>query len=296
MQIPNITLIQIQYFIQVMDDGNFTRAADNMNVTQSTLSKSISMLEESLNVQLFNRHKKRIIPTEAAKYLYSQWRQLLEQLDESIANSRWLNRSSSGCLRIGTLDSHRPESYLIDYVDRFCESNPGHDVSIESLPPDILFKKLKKHELDIIFTVKYDVEYEDYSHYQVKLIELCPLEACMKPTNPLAKKASITIPDLASCHLIVISSHHVPSYNKMIRNLCAKHNIHPNIQYSTTNASSQIFNLRNSRDIFICDKYHRDYNADKLIFRPVIGTESGVAMVWRPDDNSPGVEKFISMF
>ena len=118
----------------------------------------------------------------------------------------------------------------------------------------------------------------------------------MKPTNILAKKDAITIPDLALCQLIVISASHVPSYNRMIQNLCAVHDIHPTIQYSTTSANSQIFNLRDSQDIFICDRFHRDYNAEKLIFKQIIGTESGVAMVWRPNEDNKSVLDFVSMF
>ena len=292
--LSNITLSQIYYFLQVIESGSISRAADNLNITQSTLSKSVIALEQNLNMQLFIRNRKRLLPTEAGLYLYDNWKSLTEKLERTIDDVRWINNSTTEYLRIGTLDSHNPEGYLIDYLDAFSRKYPKYHISIESYSHSDLAKRLMAKELDIVFTVKYELDSEYYAPFNKKQIRACPLEACMRPTNTLAKKESIKMEDIACCNLIVVSRAQVPSYNRLIQMLCDTNNLHPKIQYSTINANSLIFNLRHDQDIFICDRFYRDYNSEKLLFKPIEGTESGVAMIWREDENVPAIKDFIS--
>lgn len=58
---------QIQYFLEVVQSGNFSAAAENLYTTQSSVSKNIKSLEKELDVQLFDRSKCQIQLTEAGK-------------------------------------------------------------------------------------------------------------------------------------------------------------------------------------------------------------------------------------
>ena len=79
----------------------------------------------------------------------------------------------------------------------------------------------------------------------------------------------------------MISALHLPSYNSMIVELCLKYGFFPNIVYNAQNAASQIYNLLKENDVFICDKYHKDYGSAHVISRPIKNTKSGVVMVWK---------------
>ncbi|MFR5116320.1 MAG: hypothetical protein ACLTDV_04365 [Eubacterium sp.] len=67
----------------------------------------------------------------------------------------------------------------------------------------------------------------------------------------------------------------------MIVELCLKYGFFPNIVYNAQNAASQIYNLLKENDVFICDKYHKDYGSSHVISRPIKNTKSGVVMVWK---------------
>lgn len=56
---------QIQYFLEVVQSGNFSAAAENLYTTQSSVSKNIKSLEKELDVQLFDRSKRQIQLTES---------------------------------------------------------------------------------------------------------------------------------------------------------------------------------------------------------------------------------------
>ena len=292
----NINIYQMYYFIQVIDSGNYSKASQILNVSTSTISKSIQSLEQNLNLQLFFRNKKNLYPTDTGIYLYERWRNILNNIEESLEHARRHVGGSSDTLHIGTLDSHRSEAYLLDYLDQFHSQTPNCDVSIESAPPEILHKKLQNHEFDLIFTVRYDTETNGWNDCCIQILNECPLVVCMRPANPLAQKDALEISDLKNCDLIVISSLHVPSYNKMLIQLCKNYGFMPNIIYNTSSANSQIYNLRKPNSVFICDQYHRDYGSTKLVYRTLKNTASGIAMVWEKNNTNKSLRSFLSMF
>jgi LysR family transcriptional regulator, transcription activator of glutamate synthase operon len=62
-----VEIKQVQYFLSIVETGSFSAAADNLYISQSSLSKQIIALEKSLDVQLFDRSKRKVSLTEAGK-------------------------------------------------------------------------------------------------------------------------------------------------------------------------------------------------------------------------------------
>jgi DNA-binding transcriptional LysR family regulator len=62
-----VEIKQIQYFLSIVETGSFSAAADNLYISQSSLSKQIIALEKSLDIQLFDRSKRKVSLTEAGK-------------------------------------------------------------------------------------------------------------------------------------------------------------------------------------------------------------------------------------
>lgn len=291
----NLSFNQMWYFVKIIENRSLVKTAQNLHVTQSTLSKSILSLEHNLNIQLFIRDKKTMIPTDAGKILYSKWTHIISQIERSLEEARSYTGDIFSSLHIGVLDSHKSESYLPDIINMFHEKYPSTQIGVESAPPITLRTKLEKKELDIIFTVRYDVENASWSNFRTALFQECPLLLSMLPNNPLAKKERITVNDLRPCNLIVISSLHVPTYNIMLTQLCNEYGFEPKIIYSTLNANSQIYNLQNADDAFILDKYHRDYNVPGTISVPIKDTKSGVAIAWNPRNEKKSLRDFLGI-
>lgn len=292
----NFTFIQVWYFINVMESGSFAGAARLLNVTQSTLRKSVSSLETNLEMQLFSREGKGLTATEAGRFLYTRWKTMLEQIEEDLLHAQRYSGGKRKVLRIGTLTSHRSEEFLLDYVRRFSEFCPKCEIEIERTLTDVLRKKLLEGELDVVFTVLYETEYASWPNCEFYQFRSCPHVAGMLPSNPLAGKKSVTVHQMEPMNLISISTLYLPTYNQMLYDLFAEEGIRPNIVYQTANASSQVYHLHGPNDIFICDRYHRDYGLPSLVYLPIEHTRSGVSMVWRKGGRSTELQKFLNLF
>lgn len=292
----DFSFMQVWYFINVMESGSFAGAARLMNVTQSTLRKSISSLESNLEMQLFSRDGKGLSTTEAGRFLYIRWKALLEQIEDDLLHAQCYSGGNRKMLRIGTLTSHRSEEFLLNYVRRFSELCPNCEVEIERTLTDVLRKKLLEGELDAVFTVLYETEHGNWPDCEFRQIRSCPHVAGMLPSNPLAGKKSVTVRELEPMNLISISTLYLPTYNQMLYDLFADEGVRPNIVYQTANASSQVYRLHGPNDVFICDRYHRDYGLPSLVYLPIENTRSGVSMVWSKGSRSAELRNFHNLF
>ena len=292
----NLSVMQLWYFVHAVEAGSYAGAARYLNVSQSALSKSMQSLEKTIGIRLFERDGKSLSLTKAGQYLYTQWKSLLAELERGLLQAQKYPGGEKKILRIGTLDSHRAEAYLLDYVNQFHVLAPECDVEIESLPTDVLKKKLLEHELDLVFTVRYETEFGYWPRCTVRELRECPHLACMLPENPLAARESVTARELEAMQLVVISPLYLPSYDRMLHSLFPAMGSAPAVAFSTVNASSQVYHLHGENDFFVCDAYHRDYGMSGLRYVPIAGTRSGVSMVFGEDAHSAELDAFLSLF
>jgi DNA-binding transcriptional LysR family regulator len=94
---------QLQFFVAVAEELNFTRAARRTHAVQSTVSASIRALERDLGASLFRRTTTSVALTEAGKALLPEARHALDSLDQARAAVDGVREGITGNLRIGTL-------------------------------------------------------------------------------------------------------------------------------------------------------------------------------------------------
>ena len=98
-------LMQLRYFIAIVDKHSFTEAARECFVTQPNLSQHMRALEKELNVPLFIRHGRSFEVTPAGKLLYQRALQLVHDIDNLVVQVQRVNRNLGSPLRLGLLSS-----------------------------------------------------------------------------------------------------------------------------------------------------------------------------------------------
>lgn len=100
-----MNLQQLNYFTVIAKKKSFSRAAENLHVTQSTLSHSMSELEAEFNASLFFRTGRNISLTPCGQVLLTYTESILAQLDEARSKIRDLTDPESGLISLGYLSS-----------------------------------------------------------------------------------------------------------------------------------------------------------------------------------------------
>src|ERR1700737_3313665 len=98
-------LTQIQYFLELARKLHFWNAAENMSITQSSLSRQIRSLEEELGVTLFERNKRSVRITPAGAFLREEWQRLLAEIDNIHLHGRLISQGTAGEIKIGHIGS-----------------------------------------------------------------------------------------------------------------------------------------------------------------------------------------------
>lgn len=122
-------LRRLRAFLLVVDQKNFSAAADVLGLTQPAISKQIKLLEEELGVQLLYREGHSVEPTEVGRHLYKKARDLLQMWDSIVNECRAYHGELSGMLRIGA--STVPGSYLLpEWLRQFQAQYPRVEVRV----------------------------------------------------------------------------------------------------------------------------------------------------------------------
>ena len=116
-------------FLKVCETGNFSRAAEALNYTQSGISQMMAGLEEELGVQLFARIKKGVILTDNGKRLLPYIQEMVNQKDKLRQAAFNINNKVEGKLRIGSFTSVTA-MWMPDVIRFFQKNYPQVEVQI----------------------------------------------------------------------------------------------------------------------------------------------------------------------
>lgn len=177
------------------------RVADYLNITQPAVSKALGELERGLEVRLFERDPKGLIPTAFGECLIRFSRSMLRELNATRDELRHLKAGTTGSIRVGMLPVAAP-ALVPRAVILLKEETPNTTVVLIEGNSDYLFPMLQEGKADLIVgTVPVTPQ-----HTGLQYQALHPGEAIVAvcgAKNPLAKKKSITVKDLAGYPLIL---------------------------------------------------------------------------------------------
>src|SRR5712691_4855522 len=108
---------------------SFTRAAEELCVTQGAVSHQVKALEEELGVKLFNRERQRLVITEAGREYLAVVRDALDRI--ALGTDRLVQRQSAGVLTVSTSPDFAAK-WLVHRLGRFAEAHPEIDLRVSA--------------------------------------------------------------------------------------------------------------------------------------------------------------------
>jgi len=147
----DISFRQLQAFVFIAEQRSFSRAAEQIHLSQPALSYSLRKLEEALGLSLFARNTRSVELTEAGRRFLEQARRLLRDMHNAVHDAHEQLHLQSGSLRIGVLPSVAIEPLprvLVDYRQRY----PGIEISLRDGRAGEIRQWVSNAEVDFAIT------------------------------------------------------------------------------------------------------------------------------------------------
>lgn len=199
-----LTLKRLEYFSTVADEGNVTRAARRLHISQPALSLQLKKLEETIGRRLMTRTPRGIMLTSAGSALKSEAEIMLHQAQLLRSKVNTAGERGRGTLTIGA-SPVACERFLPFVLERFRRRFPGIDVRVFEGDAVTLADKLEAKTIDLALTrqrheivgEEYDSDLETTVLLEEKLILAVPQK------NHLATKRRVVLADLTDERLIM---------------------------------------------------------------------------------------------
>lgn len=142
-------LRQLEHFLAVADEGQFTRAAARCHIAQSALSSSVRSLERDLGTPLLRRSTRHVMLTDAGRTFVPHARRVLDDLSSARSAVVDVVGVQSGRLAIGTVVSARRWFDLPALLARFSNRHPGVELHLKTAGADVLVAAVADSAMDM---------------------------------------------------------------------------------------------------------------------------------------------------
>jgi len=189
---------QLRYFVKLAEALNFSVAAKELFITQSTLSHQILQLENELQQPLFLRNSHGVSLTEAGHTLLPLARETLHSADNCLLRLEELKNLTGGELNIGVTFSFA--SIMAETVTAFLRLYPHVKVNVTQSTMTELMAQLENHELDFVLAFKPSVANPKIDS---QILFHHRLAAVVSEHHALADKDTISLEELQRYDLIM---------------------------------------------------------------------------------------------
>ncbi|WP_340373639.1 LysR family transcriptional regulator [Peribacillus sp. FSL E2-0218] len=212
----------LQYFIEVTNFNNFTRAADHLFITQPAISKMIKNLEIELGVELFDRSRKQLILTDAGRVVLEQAKLIdkaFRNLETEVDNLLGLKK---GHIRIG-LPPIIDASFFPQILSRFHEQYPNITFQLVEDGSKKIEESVQKDQIDIgVIVLPTNTSLFHHFSFLEEDINLI-----VYPSHPFANRQEIDLAELENESFILFNKDYV--LRDLIISSCSEAGFSPHI-------------------------------------------------------------------
>lgn len=189
----------LRYFLTVVREESITKASEVLHITQPTLSRQLSQMEEELGVKLFHRGARKISLTNEGILLRRRAEEILQLVDKTEKELVEQEEQVEGKVSIGCGEIASVQ-LLPELFRAFREKYPRVTFDIFTATADLVKEQMDRGLLDLGLLLE-PVDVEKYDFIRIGMKENWVV--LMRPDDPLAGKESITAKDLSSQPLIL---------------------------------------------------------------------------------------------
>ena len=272
----DLKLEALEQFVAVARTRNFTRAAEELHLSQSALSRSIQKLEEQLGQPVFERKPREVLLTDLGTLLLKRATDILKLVEDTFSELSEAGRR--GRIRLGVIPTIAPY-FLPGLLSRFSQEHPDIGVLLQEDTTEELIRRCSHGDIDLAILAlpviaKY-IEVEALFEEELLLV--------VASGHPLEKVRNITAASVDAYPFVMLSEAHCLAEN--ISSFCRKNAIQP----VTVERTSQITTVQelvamNHGISVLPEMARRIDGSGRRVYRSFSGEKPvrTVAMMWNP--------------
>lgn len=189
----------LRYFLMVAKERSFTKAAEQLHITQPTLSRQLASFEEELGITLFIRKGKNITLTDEGILLKRRALEILNLEERTLEELKGTEEVVEGTVTVGCGEFAAVE-ILAKICKKYKEKYPLVQIAIHTATADTVYEMMKKGLVDIGLFME-PIDTEEFDYIRIKDSDHWVVGMC--PDDPLADKEYIEKKDLLDKPLIL---------------------------------------------------------------------------------------------
>lgn len=272
----DLSLHLLEQFVALARTRNFTRAAEELHLSQPALSRAIQKLEDQLGQPLFERKPREVVLTDLGERLLERAKAILQVMDDTFAELSEAGRRAR--IRVGAIPTIAPY-FLPHLLGGFAREHPDVHAVVQEDTTDVLIKRCRHGELDVAILAlpiaARDLEVEPLFDEELLLV--------LPAGHPLAAARSVDLTAVETFPFVLLNEVHCLS--ESIASFCRSRSVHPVTIERTSQLTTILELVALGHGISMVPAMARELDAsDQRVYRSFRGDkpQRTVAMLWNP--------------
>lgn len=254
----------LRCFVAVAEELSFRRAADRMNMTQPPLSRQIKLLEERINLKLFERNTRQVKLTSAGKSFYDSAVEILPKCEQAVLKARQAERGEVGAISLGFVPSA-----ALNFIPLIAQSLAEEFPNIALTPTEMMgyevIEALRSGRIDFGLTRM------ERSRNEIERVRVVnePFVAAIPKTHRLAGLENLSISDFDGEPYISFTADTGGFLMETMRAMFSACGISPEKKMEVSQTHSVISLVNHGLGFSIVPKSTRIMQMDNIVFREI---------------------------
>ncbi len=213
-----LDLHALEQFVALARTKNFTRTGEELNLSQSALSRSIQKLEDQLGQPLFERKPREVVLTDLGELFLERAKEILNLVEDTF--SELADAGRRGRIRLGAIPTIAPY-FLPGLLSSFAANHPEISVLVQEDTTEALIKRCSHGEIDLaIVALPIIAKYLDLEPlFDEELLLVLPVGHC------LSRQENVRIDELDGYPFVMLNEAHCLS--ESISSFCRRRSVQP---------------------------------------------------------------------
>lgn len=233
-----ISLKQFKYFIEIVEAGSYSRAAEKLYIAQSALSRQIKELEDELQTPLLTRDARQFELTPAGQLFFERGKRILEDIDDTLVQARHVGKGAQGVIRLQHSSSVILTPRISNALAQALEVHAGVTLDVSMLPSENQTLEIEEGRADIGLVRLPTLR--RHPHIQVQDIGSEKLMVAVPQHSPLAALENVDLAQLSEYAFISIPHKDRGGLSYLVANLCLELGFFPKPARALSRKSSQL--------------------------------------------------------